>query len=356
MAYVTATHLLRAATGASVSLAVVDAAWRHQFASPPTCRTVHCEALALQPYRASGIAPTSGSTKIGFSEDMPARKMRPAKTVLSDEYEMVSRIGQGAYGEVFSARHRRTGALRAVKCGSARDARVARSFPQEAEALAGLNNPHIVGLIEFLAEGDHLYIVEELVAGCDLLDYLNKSPLIRDGVPHLPESSTAAILRQCIEAVLACHERGFAHRDVKLDNFVISSDGTVKLIDFGAALLVGGKEAKLVGSANYLAPEAASRSKPSAAVDVWSLGVVLFAMLTGESLLPCDVSSIAQARECLKDPTYVQQRLRATPGALAISEPALDLLQHMLRHDPTERITANEALSHPFVAVSAEAE
>lgn len=284
------------------------------------------------------------------------RKMQPAKAVLTDEYEMVSRLGQGSYGEVFSARHRRTGALRAVKCGSARDARVAQSFPREAQALAGLSNPHIVGLIEFLAEDEHLYIVEELVAGCDLLDYLNKSPLSRDGVHHLPESSAAEILRQCITAVLGCHERGLAHRDVKLDNFVIADDGTVKLVDFGTALLIGGKEAKLVGTADYLAPEAASRSKPSAAVDIWSLGVMLFAMLTGESLLPADVSSIAQARECLKDPAYVQQRLRATPAALAISESALDLLQHMLRHDPTERITANGALSHPFVAVRAEAE
>lgn len=343
------------ATTASVALAALDAR-RRQLSSPLSNHAIACEVLALQPYAAPGAAPASGVSNSGFSEKLSSAKRRPSKAVLTDEYEVVSRIGQGTYGEVFSVRHRRTGTLRAVKRGSARDARVAKSFPQEVEALAGLNHPHIVGLVEFLAEGEHLYIVEEFCAGCDLLDYLNKSPLNRDGVPHLPESSAVAIFRQCIKAVVGCHARGLAHRDVKLDNFVIAQDGTVKLIDFGAAQLVGGKETTLVASADYLAPESAPKSKPSAAVDVWSLGIVFFAMLTGESFLPSDVSSIAQARECLRDPTYVQQRLRATPGALAISEPALDLLQQMLRHDPSERITASEALSHPFVADGGRAE
>jgi len=342
-----AASLMRATTGASVALAALDARRRQQHASPFAFHAIACESLALQPYAASGSSPISDGS---FIDKHSTRKMKPANAVLEDEYEVVSRIGQGSYGEVFSARCRRTGALRALKRGSSQDARVARSFPQEVQALAGLNHPHIVGLVGFLAQGEHLYIVQELIDGCDLLDYLHKSPLNRDGVPHLCESCSAKIMRQCIKAVLGCHESGLAHRDVKLDNFVISNDGTVKLVDFGAAASVGGKATKSVGTADYLAPEAASKSKPSAAVDVWSLGVVLFAMLTGESFLPDEVNSISQARECLKDPTYVQQRLRATPGALAISDPALDLLQRMLCHDPLERITAKEALSHAFVA------
>lgn len=293
------------------------------------------------------------SKSSGLSE---AKGVRPSAAIFEDEYEVISKIGSGSYGEVFSARHRRTGSLHAIKSGSSCDARVKQTFSREVQALASLDHPHIISLKAFLTEGEKLYIVQEL-SGPDLLDYLAKSPLSRDGVPYVPESLASAILRQCLEAIVSCHDHGLAHRDVKLDNFVIADDGTVKLIDFGlASEVANGRETRAVGSADYLAPEAAAqKSRPSAAADVWSLGVVLFGLLTGESFLPGDVSCIAEARTYLHNPAFVRERLRASPGALAISDSARDLLEQLLRYDPTERVTSRQALSHPFITSSGSA-
>jgi len=196
-----------------------------------------------------------------------------------------------------------------------------------------------------------MYIVEELCTGPSLLDFLMQSPLQKDGSPYLSERSASIILRQSLKALLCCHEHGFAHRDIKLENFVLSDNGLVKLIDFGLASPSSGSDMRgAAGTPHYMAPEMCGDGSYSNAVDVWSLGVVLFELLSGEPLLRVECEE--QAMRCLKhNPGYVRRRLSESRGLndTRISASARELLGLMLERDPAKRISVQDALAHPFV-------
>lgn len=280
---------------------------------------------------------------------------RKTSSELHATYEVGTSLGKGGYGEVFQARHRRTGVMRAVKCGSALDKRFAQTFLGEVRALGALDHQHIVGLVDHFQEEEQLYIVEELCGGLNLLDYLCQRPERVNGKPYVPERAASAIVRQCLSALGHCHARGLVHRDVKPENFMISEDSTVKLIDFGLAVPAAGAsdasadELRPPGTVRYMAPEALQWGEPTAAMDTWSLGVSLFVLLTGELLVA--TQEYEKARECLQDADYVRQRMQEsdTIAALKLSDAAVDLLLRMLQHDPKERITVCDALSHPFI-------
>lgn len=289
----------------------------------------------------------------------PLKEKRQARPGALAEYKLEACLGQGAFGEVFRAKHEVTGELCAVK-RSRRDASgcAAQAFDDEVRALARLEHPGVVGLIEHFSEGDDDYLVEELCGGVCLLDFIVESQAELDGIPYVLESVSVDILRQCLAAVAHCHAQGLAHRDLKPENFVVDEDGSVKLVDFGIACppspTSGKHRGALLGSVPYMAPEMVTDVSHSVAVDVWSLGVVFFTLLTGEFLLPDDCD---RAQQCLKDHSFVERRLAKceTFARIGVSGGALDVLGRMLEYDPSKRITAAEVLSHPlFVSTSTE--
>lgn len=270
------------------------------------------------------------------------------------EYKFEACLGEGAYGEVFRARRDLTGEVCAVK-RSRRDASgcAVQAFEDEVRALGRLDHPGVVALIEHFSDGDNDYLVEELCGGVCLLDFIAESEAELDGVPYVPEGASIDILRQCLAAVAHCHAEGFAHRDLKPENFVVDEDGSVKLVDFGLACppspTSGKHRGGLLGSVPYMAPEMVTEDSHSVAVDVWSLGVVFFTLLTGEFLLPDEGD---RAQRCLMDPTFVERRFAKCKSLskIGVSGEAMDVLRRMLAHDPAKRITAAEALSHPLFA------
>jgi len=275
-------------------------------------------------------------------------------TDVHTHYAFSEQLGEGGFGKVVLATHKRTGVRRAIKVIPKRDN--AEDVKNEIRALAELDHPHIVKLVECFEDDARFYLVEGLCDGPDL------AGLISSGA--LPERDVSIILRGCLKAVAGCHAHGFIHRDIKLENFMVCH-GVVQMIDFGLAARYGpgGELTEVTGTHLYRAPEMfaprrrlASRggkaselphgyNKP---VDIWSMGVVMFALLTGESLFKLG-STPRAVQDRLVDPGYVQDRLRHCQALKACCPEARDLLAQMLQHDPRERITTVAALQHPFI-------
>jgi serine/threonine-protein kinase len=180
-------------------------------------------------------------------------------------------LGQGGMGVVYKAEDlelRRTVALKFIRPGAkARDEAIAR-FKREAQAAAALNHPNIVTIYEFGEHEGQLYISMELVGGRSLAQLLRSGPL---SWPQVVD-----IVSQVGDALSKAHERGIVHRDMKPENVVVDEDGRVKILDFGIAKPLSGSPA-LTGE-----PEQARGEPIDRRMDIWSLGVMLFEMVTGQ--------------------------------------------------------------------------
>lgn len=294
-------------------------------------------------------------------------------------YELLEELGRGTFGVVQRARHLATGQLRAVKRMRRRPtdikpavqsvepavATVPIAAAVEVEALANLDHQNVVGFYEYYATAEELLVVQELCEGKALEAVLDLA--LGRGLGVGPESAT--VLRQMLEAVQHCHERGFVHRDLKADNFVFAAggpdaNGSLKLIDFGMALRCGHNErlSGHAGTVDYSAPESLSDGAGfGLPADIWAVGAIFFLLLTGEPLVKTDGPSSAseearqmaqrQAARKVLDARYI--RLRVASAASRIPTEAADLLEGLLRRDPARRMTAEEALRHPWILANA---
>jgi tRNA A-37 threonylcarbamoyl transferase component Bud32 len=202
------------------------------------------------------------------------------------QLEILALLGKGGMGAVYKARQKQLGRLVAVKILPSevgRDPAFAERFSREARALAQLHHQNIVGVYDFGQTGDLYYFVMEFVDGANLRE------LIRSG--NLTSEQALGIVPQVCEALQFAHDEGIVHRDIKPENILIDSRGRVKIADFGLAKLLGkhAEEVSLtrthqvMGTMHYMAPE---QMQGAGAVDhradIYSLGVVLYELLTGE--------------------------------------------------------------------------
>lgn len=201
--------------------------------------------------------------------------------VLGGTYELHEEIGRGGMGSVYKARHRRLGHWVAVKLLTGELAAVPEfqtRFEREARALAMLSHPNIVTVHDFGNEGDVSYIVMEYIDGRPLSQLL-----------PLPVPQAVQIAIQVCDALAFAHSKGIVHRDVKPENILVASDGRVKVSDFGIARMLGTDGRGwtvttgdvVIGTPHYIAPEALSGAKPDVRMDIFSLGVVLYHVVTG---------------------------------------------------------------------------
>jgi Protein kinase domain len=220
--------------------------------------------------------------------------MAEAPRVLNERYEVESTLGRGGMAQVYRANDRVLGRPVAVKVLSRKlsgDQKFLTRFRREAQASAGLNHPHVVSVYDTGAHDDLHYIVMEYVEGETLA-----SLMARDGA--LPPEKAARIAADVAEALEAAHRQGLVHRDVKPGNVMIDPDGRVKVVDFGIARAATDdtltQTGLVLGTAAYLSPEQARGDGVDARSDIYSLGCVLYEMLTGRAPFEAE-SSVAMA-------------------------------------------------------------
>ena len=200
--------------------------------------------------------------------------------ILDDRYEILELIGEGGMAQVFKAvdlRLNRNVAVKIMRDDLTDDEEFRNRFYAEAHAVAMLSNPNIVAVYDVSQNPDIEYIVMELVDGITLRQYMDRrGALAWREVLHF---ST-----QIARALAHAHERGIVHRDIKPQNVMMFRDGTAKVADFGIAALeneIHESNGQAIGSIHYIAPEQARGESPDARSDLYSLGVVMYEMLTG---------------------------------------------------------------------------
>ena len=211
--------------------------------------------------------------------------------VLDDRYEILEIIGEGGMSVVYKARDQRLNRFVAVKImrdDMAADEEFRSTFCSEAHAVAMLSNPNIVAVYDVSHSDDIEYIVMELVDGITLRQYMDRRGALQwREVLHFS--------RQIARALAHAHERGIIHRDIKPQNVMMLRDGTVKVEDFGIAALENEaheSNGQAIGSIHYIAPEQARGEMPDARSDLYSLGVVMYEMLTAQK--PYEGDTIAE--------------------------------------------------------------
>jgi beta-lactam-binding protein with PASTA domain/predicted Ser/Thr protein kinase len=230
------------------------------------------------------------------------------RRVLGQRYEIQGVLGQGGMAKVFKGRDTVLGREVAVKVLSPQfvtDAQFVTRFRREAQAAAALNHPNIVSVFDTGDQGDIHYIVMEYVEGRTLRD------AIRSDGPLMPERA-AEIADAVAKALSAAHEKGLVHRDIKPGNIMITNGGEVKVMDFGIARTATGdtltQTAAVLGTASYLSPEQAQGEPVDPRSDIYSLGCVLYEMLTGRPPFTGD-SPVAIAYKHVRDDPVPPSRL-----------------------------------------------
>lgn len=259
-----------------------------------------------------------------------------------DVYKLGEVMGKGAFGEVRWCLQKDTGARRAVKIfrkESLGQGENRNKLITEIEILKTLDHPNIVRVYEFFEDPKRLFIVMELCRGGELFDEIVKRS-------SFGERQAAQIMQQLFSAVAYLHDNNIIHRDLKPENILLEEKHdylNIKLIDFGTAVLHHGNERVrgAIGTAYYIAPEVVMGSYDKKC-DLWSCGIIMYILLSG--CPPFEGDSDREIVEKVKKGKYSLEGQAWTN----ISSQAKDLIGSLLV-SPTSRITASEALQHPWI-------
>jgi eukaryotic-like serine/threonine-protein kinase len=260
--------------------------------------------------------------------------------VLNDRYRLVELLGEGGMATVFRGHDTQLGrdvAVKVLRAEYGRDAAFVSRFRQEAQSAAALNHPNVVNVFDYGMENGDPYIVMELVEGGDLAEVL------RERGAALEAMAAARIAQQVADALDVAHGRGIVHRDIKPTNIMITRAGRVKVGDFGIARAFSEAQITLpgttLGSVHYFSPEQARGELVTTASDVYSLGLVLFEMLTGRRTWTGDSAGAVAVARLAGDPPLPSSVNPAVP-------PTLDaIVRAALARLPSDRPTAGELSS-----------
>jgi eukaryotic-like serine/threonine-protein kinase len=258
--------------------------------------------------------------------------------VIAGRYELEGLAGSGGMANVYRASDRlleRRVAIKVLHDRFARDGDYVERFRREARAIARLSHPNIVTVIDLGESEGHPFIVFEYVAGETLHDLVR-----REG--RLSVRSALAITREVAYGLAFAHEHGVVHRDVKPHNVIIDSEGTPKVTDFGIARPLDHQDGlttsgTLLGTSDYLAPEQAAGGPVGERSDQYSLGVLLYELLTGEVPYPAE-SVVQAAMRHLNDPIPSVRDVRPDVPPLVD-----ELVQRAMQKQPEDRFASTAA-------------
>ena len=205
--------------------------------------------------------------------------MLKAGMIIAERYEVLGKIGTGGMADVYKAKDHKLNrfvAVKVLKPEFREDKTFIRKFRSEAQAAAGLTHPNIVNVFDVGDDEGVYYIVMELIEGITLKEYIAKK-----GKLSIKEATSIAI--QVSMGLEAAHNHGIVHRDVKPQNIIISTDGKVKVTDFGIARAASSNtiSSNVMGSVHYSSPEQVRGGYSDEKSDIYSLGITLYEMVTG---------------------------------------------------------------------------
>ncbi|MBR7742264.1 serine/threonine protein kinase [Phycicoccus sp. BSK3Z-2] len=253
---------------------------------------------------------------------------------LAGRYALDAPIGRGGMGEVWRATDTvldREVAVKTIDLRRVPDEAGAARFEREAQVTAAMSHPNVVTVHDTGVEDDTAYLVMELLPGPSLADRMAEGPL--------PVDEVADVGRQVAAALEAAHERGLVHRDVKPANLVYAADGRVRVLDFGITQLGESAAANqaltatntVMGTAEYLAPEQATGGRVDGRADLYALGCVLFALLTGRAPFSGPTPVATMMMHATDEAPDVRDLRPDTPAWLA------GLVGSLLAKDPQDR-------------------
>ena len=218
--------------------------------------------------------------------------------IIGERYEVVSRIGSGGMADVYKAKDHKLNrfvAMKVLKPEFSADTNFIRKFQREAQAAAGLAHPNVVNVFDVGEDHGVNYIVMELVEGITLKEYISKK-----GRLTVKEATSIAI--QVSMGLEAAHNRNIVHRDIKPQNIIISTDGKVKVTDFGIARVATSNtiSTNAMGSVHYSSPEQVRGGYSDFKSDIYSLGITMYEMVTGRVPFDGD-TTVAIAIKHLQD-------------------------------------------------------
>ncbi|MCD7922950.1 MAG: Stk1 family PASTA domain-containing Ser/Thr kinase [Clostridiales bacterium] len=219
-------------------------------------------------------------------------------TIIAERYEVEGKIGAGGMSDVYKAKDLTLGrcvAVKVLKSEYCEDMNFVTKFRAEAQSAAGLEHPNIVNVYDVGSQDGFYYIIMEYVAGITLKTYIEKKG-------RLNYKETLSIAIQVARGIQAAHAKNIIHRDIKPQNIMISTEGKVKVTDFGIARAVSENtiHSDVMGSVHYASPEQARNGYVSNRSDIYSLGIVMYEMVTGRVPFDGD-STVAVAIKHLQD-------------------------------------------------------
>lgn len=253
-------------------------------------------------------------------------------------------LGTGNFATVKHATCKRTGTQWAVKCIEKQNLTTEDSdaLQMEVEVLNQLNHRNIVELREVYDTSKVFYMVMEEMVGGELFDRIVAKE-------HYSELEAQAVVRSIVDALAYCHDLGIVHRDLKPENLLYASqeeDADIKIADFGLAKLIneGQFMETACGTPGYVAPEVLKQEPYTAAVDMWSVGVITYILLCG--FPPFYDQNNAALFQQIKSGAYDYPE----PYWDDVSEGAKDLIDRLLVVEPQNRLTPRQVLEHPWIA------
>ena len=271
-------------------------------------------------------------------------KLATGYTNLLDLYEVKEKLGNGKFGLIKLGINKKTGQKVAIKIMSKKDMtnQDLELVRTEIEILKICQHPNIIELYEVFENASYFYIIMEYCSGGDLFSYLEQRNF------RLPEEQACKFMHKMCAAIYYCHSYGIAHRDLKPENVLMTSnkeDADLRILDFGLSKIIGPDEkcTEPYGTLSYVAPEVLLDEPYGKEVDLWSLGVITYLMLSGS--LPFDDKHDEEeiARKTVAEPPPYKGSIWKK-----ISPEAKDFIKKLLEKDPKKRMNIKEALQHEW--------
>ena len=268
------------------------------------------------------------------------------KGVLDEEYETIRPLAEGGYGQVYLVKHLKIQKERAMKVIPIKSKNADEKTDEEIELLKNLDHPNIVKLFEYFCDDEKYYLITEYCDGGDLFNLIRNKRVFS-------ESSAAYIMYQIFRALIYCHyTHHLIHRDIKPENIVVYRQNKagedlydVKLIDFGISKIFNklekNNDSKIRGSLNYIAPEVLQNNF-NEKCDIWSCGVILYVLVIGT--YPFNGKDKDDILNKIQHGSYTFPSEFTKKASSEIR----NLIHQCLKVNPDERISAKDALNHPF--------